>query len=466
MYLSVSLVPRILDMAGGYLKCRRRIDMFDSLTEKLEATFKRLRGQGTLSEDNLKDALKEVRLALLEADVNYKVTRDFVAEVLADAIGVVTIRSVEPGQQVVKVVHEKLIKLLGEKPVDIYVSERPPSVIMVCGLQGSGKTTLTAKLGLRYKKKNKKVLLVAADPYRPAAIKQLQMLGKQVDIAVFEMGQARPQDICREALSRARKEFVDLVILDTAGRLHIDDELMTELAEIKKLTDPQEILLVADAMTGQDAVNVAREFNERLQITGVVLSKLDGDARGGAALSIRAVTGCPIKLVGIGEKMSDLEPFFPDRMASRILGMGDIVSLVEKAQETVDIQEAEKLEKKLRRQQFTLEDFYEQMQQLKKMGPLESLLEMIPGLGRSLKGVSLDPKAMARVEAMILSMTPGERRDPHIINGSRRKRIAAGSGSTVPDLNRMLRQFADMQKMFKNMNRFKFKSLPKNLMPF
>jgi signal recognition particle subunit SRP54 len=440
--------------------------MFDSLTEKLEATFKKLRGHGSLTESNIKEALKEIRRALLEADVNYKVTRDFINEIQHEAIGVATTRSVDPGQQIIKIVHDKLVKLLGDKAAEIYVSERPPSIIMICGLQGSGKTTLAAKLGLHYKKKKKKVYLVAADPYRPAAIKQLQTLGKQIDVTVFELGQARPQDICRKALSAASKDFVDLVILDTAGRLHIDDELMTELADIKELVKPQEILLVADAMTGQDAVNVAGEFHERLNITGVVLSKLDGDARGGAALSIRAVTGCPIKLVGVGEKLSDIEPFHPDRMASRILGMGDIVSFVEKAQDAVDLKEAEKLEKKLRKDQFTLEDFYSQMQQLKKMGPLESIMEMIPGVGKALKGATLDPKAMKRVEAMILSMTPQERRDPKIINGSRRKRIANGSGTSVQDLNRMLKQFAQMRKMLKNVHKMKFKGLPKDMMRF
>ncbi len=440
--------------------------MFDSLTEKLEATFKKLRGHGTLTESNIKEALKEIRRSLLEADVNYKVTRDFINDIQEQAIGLVTARSVEPGQQIVKIVHDELVKVLGDKISDVYVSEHPPSVIMVCGLQGSGKTTLTAKLGLYYKKKKKKVYLVAADPYRPAAIKQLQTLGKQIEVTVFEMGQAKPQDICRQALDAARKDFVDLVILDTAGRLHIDDELMTELSDIKNLVKPQEILLVADAMTGQDAVNVAREFHERLDVTGVVLSKLDGDARGGAALSIRAVTGCPIKLAGVGEKLTDLEPFHPDRMASRILGMGDIISFVEKAQESVDLKEAEKLEKKLRKQQFTLEDFYDQMQQIKKMGPLESLLEMIPGVGKALKGATFDPQAMKRVEAMILSMTLDERRNPHIINGSRRKRIAGGSGTSVQDLNRMLKQFEQMKKMLKNVHKMNFKGISKNMMPF
>ena len=440
--------------------------MFDTLTEKLELTFKKLRGHGSLSEDNIREALKEIRRALLEADVNYKVARDFVADVEKEAIGVTVVRSVEPGQQIVKIVHDKLVKLLGDKTAELHISERAPSVFMICGLQGSGKTTLTAKLGLQYKKKNKKVLLVAADPYRPAAIKQLQTLGKQIDVAVFEMGNAKPTDICREAISKAKKEFVDLVILDTAGRLHIDDDLMTELADIKKLASPQEIILVADAMTGQDAVNVAREFHERLNITGVALSKLDGDARGGAALSIRAVTGCPIKLASVGEKLTDLEPFHPDRLASRILGMGDIVSLVEKAQEIVDVKEAEKLEKKLRRKQFTLEDFYDQLQQVKKMGPLESLMDMIPGASRALRGATFDPRAMGRVEAMILSMTPEERQNPIILNGSRRKRIAVGSGSTIQDLNRMLKQFAQMQKMIKSMSKMNLKNMPKNMMPF
>jgi len=440
--------------------------MFDTLTEKLELTFKKLRGHGSLSEDNIREALKEIRRALLEADVNYKVARDFVADVEKEAIGVTVVRSVEPGQQIVKIVHDKLVKLLGDKTAELHISERAPSVFMICGLQGSGKTTLTAKLGLQYKKKNKKVLLVAADPYRPAAIKQLQTLGKQIDVAVFEMGNAKPTDICREAISKAKKEFVDLVILDTAGRLHIDDDLMTELADIKKMASPQEIILVADAMTGQDAVNVAREFHERLNITGVALSKLDGDARGGAALSIRAVTGCPIKLASVGEKLTDLEPFHPDRLASRILGMGDIVSLVEKAQEIVDVKEAEKLEKKLRRKQFTLEDFYDQLQQVKKMGPLESLMDMIPGASRALRGATFDPRAMGRVEAMILSMTPEERQNPIILNGSRRKRIAVGSGSTIQDLNRMLKQFAQMQKMIKSMSKMNLKNMPKNMMPF
>jgi signal recognition particle subunit SRP54 len=440
--------------------------MFDTLTEKLELTFKKLRGHGSLSEDNIREALKDIRRALLEADVNYKVARDFIADIEQEAIGVAVLRSVEPSQQIVKIVHDKLVKLLGDKTAELQLSERTPSVIMICGLQGSGKTTLTAKLGLQYKKKNKKVLLVAADPYRPAAIKQLQTLGKQIDVAVFEMGNAKPTDICREAISKAKKEFVDLVILDTAGRLHIDNELMTELTDIKKLATPQEIILVADAMTGQDAVNVAREFHEKLTITGVALSKLDGDARGGAALSIRAVTGCPIKLASVGEKLTDLEPFHPDRLASRILGMGDIVSLVEKAQEIVDVKEAEKLEKKLRRQQFTLEDFYDQLQQVKKMGPLESLMDMIPGASRALRGATFDPRAMGRVEAMILSMTPEERRNPVVLNGSRRKRIAAGSGTTIQDLNRMLKQFAQMQKMIKSMSKMSLKNIPKNMMPF
>ncbi len=440
--------------------------MFDSLTEKLEATFKKLRGHGTLTEDNIKEAMKEIRMALLEADVNYKVTKDFVKDVTAAAIGAETIRSVEPGQQVVKIVHEKLVDLLGEKASDIRISERPPSIIMICGLQGSGKTTLTAKLGLHFKKKKKKVLLVAADPYRPAAVQQLVTLAKQIDVSVFEMGQDDPVKICKEAINKARKEFVDLIIFDTAGRLHIDEELMNELGKIKAMAEPQEILLVADAMTGQDAVNVAREFNDKLDITGVVLSKMDGDARGGAALSIRAVTGCPLKLVGIGEKMTDLEPFHPDRMASRILGMGDIVSFVEKAQELVDVNEAAKLEKKLRKAQFTLEDFLSQLQQLKKMGPLDSLLEMIPGVGKALKGATIDPNAMKRIEAMVLSMTPYERQNPNVINGSRRKRIANGSGTTVQDLNRMLKQFAQMKKMLKSVGKMKFKGgLPKDMLP-
>jgi len=440
--------------------------MFDSLTEKLDVTFKKLRGQGTLTEENIADALKEVRRALLEADVNYKVTKSFIDGVREEAIGAVTMRSVDPGQHIVKIVHEKLIGLLGEKSVPLNIGERPPSVIMICGLQGSGKTTLSAKIALHYKKKGKKPLLVAADPYRPAAIQQLQTLGKQIEIEVFEMGQGNPVEICKKAVERARANFNDLVIFDTAGRLHIDDELMVELEDIKKQNEPNEILLVADAMTGQDAVNVAQEFHDRLDITGVVLSKMDGDARGGAALSIREVTGCPIKLVGIGEKLTDLEEFHPDRMASRILGMGDVLTLVEKAQESIDMKEAQKLEKKLRRAQFTLEDFYNQLQQLKKMGPLESLLEMIPGVGKMIKGVEIDPKAMSRVEAIIQSMTFEERRKPEILNGSRRKRIAIGSGTSVQDVNRMMKQFAQMRTMIKRMGKMKMKGLPKNMLPF
>ncbi len=440
--------------------------MFDSLTEKLEATFKTLRGHGSLTDENIKEALKDIRRALLDADVNYKVARDFIAEVETEAIGAETIRSVDPGQLIVKIVHQKLISLLGSQTSDVYISEHPPSVIMICGLQGSGKTTLSSKLALRYKKKGKKVLLVAADPYRPAAIKQLQTLGKQIDVDVFEMGQANPVEICQKALSQASKQFVDLVILDTAGRLHIDDELMDELAEIKKSVKPQELLLVADAMTGQDAVNVAGTFHEKLEITGVCLSKMDGDARGGAALSIKRVTGCPIKLVGVGEKMTDLEAFHPERVASRILGMGDIVSLVEKAQDTIDVKEAAKLEKKLRKSQFTLDDFYQQIQQLKKMGPLESLMDMIPGAGKLMKGATIDPKSMVRVEAMILSMTPGERDKPQIINGSRRKRIAKGSGTTVQDINKMLKQFGQMKKMLKSFTKGGLRGLPKGISPF
>lgn len=439
--------------------------MFESLSDKLEVVLKKLRGAGKLSEKNIKDSMREVRRSLLEADVNYKVARDFIKRVEEKAIGSVVLKSIDPGQQVIKIVHDELVTLLGGKNEPLAPIDKSPTVYMVCGLQGSGKTTLVAKLALTAKRKNKKPLMVAADIYRPAAVQQLKVLADQIDVEHFHLKGKKPPQICKAAVKYAEKNFIDLVILDTAGRLHIDDKLMSELEEIKSLVEPDELLLVADSMTGQDAVKVAAEFHRRLDITGVALSKLDGDARGGAALSIRAVTGCPIKLASIGEKVSDLELFHPDRMASRILGMGDIVSLVEKAEETIDLEKAEKMQEKLLKAQFDFEDFLDQMQQLKKMGPLESIMGMIPGVGKALKNVKVDEGAMERMVAIIKSMTIEERRHPNIIDGSRKKRIALGSGNSVQAVNQLLKQFSAMQKMFQNMNRKKFKGLPEGLMP-
>lgn len=439
--------------------------MFDELTEKLDRVFKDLRGAGKLTEKNIKDSLREVRRTLLEADVNFRVARDFIKSVESKAIGEKTLTSISPGQQVIKIVHDELVTLLGDKVSEIEISPSPPTIIMLCGLQGSGKTTLAAKLALYYKRDGKKVMMVAADIYRPAAIEQLQTLGKGLDIDVFH-GKGKPPETCKTAVKEAEARGFTHVIFDTAGRLHIDDDLMNELTEIKKKTSPTEILLVADAMTGQDAVNIALEFENRLRITGVALTKLDGDARGGAALSIRAVVGKPIKVVGVGEKPDALEKFHPDRMASRILGMGDIVSLVEKAQDAVDIKEAEKLAKKIRKETFTLEDFYSQLQQLKKMGPLESLIDLMPGMGKSLKGLKMDGNELVRIEAILNSMTIKEKQNPSIINGSRRKRIARGSGSSVQEVNSLLKQFAQMQTMIKKMSKMNMKGLRKGAMPF
>ena len=440
--------------------------MFGNLSDKLEGVFKKLRGAGKLSEKNIKDSMREVRQALLEADVNYKVAKRFVAAVQEKSVGEEVLQSIEPGQQIIKIVHDELVQLLGGKTEPLAPIDKSPTVYMVCGLQGSGKTTLCGKLALQTKRKNKKPLLVAADIYRPAAVKQLKVLADSIQVEHFFLENKSPVEICREAFKYAEKNFIDLVILDTAGRLHVDDELMKELEDIKGEVKPDEILLVADSMTGQDAVNVADEFHKRLQVTGVVLSKLDGDARGGAALSIRKVTGCPIKLASVGEKLGDLEPFHPDRLASRILGMGDIVTLVEKAQETVDMDKAEQLQEKLLKAKFDFEDFLEQMAQLKKMGPLESILGMVPGIGKALKGVKFDEREFERTAAIIKSMTIEERRNPNIIDGSRKKRIAAGSGTTVQVVNQLLKQFFAMQKMFAQMGKKNFKGLPKNIMPF
>lgn len=440
--------------------------MFGNLTDKLEVVFKKLRGAGKLSEKNIKDSMSEVRRALLEADVNYKVTKRFVQSVQEKAVGEEVLKSIEPGQMIIKIVHEELVQLLGGKEVPLVPITKSPTVIMVCGLQGSGKTTLCGKLALMHKRKNKKTLVVAADIYRPAAVKQLKVLADSISVEHFSIEGAKPQQICKEAVKYAEKNFIDLVILDTAGRLHIDDDLMHELEEIKSLVKPDELLLVADSMTGQDAVKVADEFHKRLNITGVVLSKLDGDARGGAALSIREVTGCPIKLVSTGEKLGDLEPFYPERMATRILGMGDIVTLVEKAQETIDEAQAMKMQEKMLKAQFNFEDFLDQMAQIKKMGPLDGLLKMIPGVGKALKGVQVEERDMERMVAIIKSMTIAERRNPGVIDGSRKKRIAAGSGNSVQSVNQLLKQFYAMQKMFQQMNKGKLKGLPKGMMPF
>jgi signal recognition particle subunit SRP54 len=440
--------------------------MFEDLTSKLEGIFKKLRGQGRLSEGNIKDALKEVRRALLEADVNYKVVKDFISQVEAKAIGQEVLRSITPGQQVIKIVYDELTNLLGKERTEVRFSPQPPTVLMLVGLQGSGKTTACGKLARHYRKKGRFPLLVAADVYRPAAVDQLKILGKSLNLPVF-WSNKNPIKICEDSIDQAKKDGRDLVIIDTAGRLHIDEPLMQELLEIKKAVSPQEIILVADAMTGQDAVNIAKTFEEKIGLDGIFLTKMDGDARGGAALSIRAVTGKSIKFVGTGEKLDALEMFYPDRMASRILGMGDVVSLVEKAEETISLEEAEKLEKKLRKEAFTLEDFYSQLQQIKSMGPLDSILGMIPGLGgKVMKGLQIDEKAMVRVEAMINSMTKEERLKPHIIDGSRRKRIALGSGTSVQDVNKLLKQFFMMQKMIKNLGKMDFKKFDKGLFSF
>ncbi len=439
--------------------------MFDDLTLKFESIFKKLRGRGKLSESNVKDALKEVRLALLEADVNYKVVKDFINQVQEKAVGQEVLRSITPAQQLIKIVNDQLTALLGNQRSEVKFSAQPPTIFMLVGLQGSGKTTACGKLARYYRKKGRFPLLVAADVYRPAAKDQLKILAKSLDVPFFTT-EDDPVRICRAAVEYARKEGKDLMIVDTAGRLHIDQPLMQELSDIKKAVSPQEIILVADAMTGQDAVNIAQTFEEKIGLDGVFLTKMDGDARGGAALSVRAITGKPIKFVGVGEKLDQLEMFHPDRMASRILGMGDVVSLVEKAQESVDLAEAQKLEEKLRKEDFTLDDFYQQLQQLKRMGPLESILEMVPGMGKALKGLKIDQKAMVRVESIINSMTKDERRRPHLVDGSRRKRIAQGSGTSVQDVNQLLKQFFMMQKMIKKATKMDMKKLEKGFMSF
>ncbi|KQL39453.1 signal recognition particle [Bacillus sp. FJAT-25509] len=428
---------------------------FEGLADRLQKTLQKVRGKGKVSESDVKEMMREVRLALLEADVNFKVVKDFVKRVSERAVGQEVLQSLTPGQHVVKVVQEELTALMGGEQSKIAVANRPPTVIMMVGLQGAGKTTTTGKLAnLLRKKYNRKPLLVAADIYRPAAIKQLQTLGKQLDLPVFALGdQVSPVEIAKQAIQHAKDEHHDYVLIDTAGRLHIDEGLMEELAQIKELSKPEEIFLVVDAMTGQDAVNVAQSFNDQLGLTGVVLTKLDGDTRGGAALSIRAVTNTPIKFVGLGEKLDAIEPFHPERMASRILGMGDVLTLIEKAQENVDQEKAKEMEQKLRNASFTLDDFLDQLSQVKKMGPLGDILKMMPGANKikGLNDVQIDDKQIAHVEAIIQSMTKQEKLTPDIINSSRRKRIAKGSGRPVQEINRLLKQFEEMKKMMKMM---------------
>ncbi len=424
---------------------------FEGLSEKLSAAFKRLKNKGKLTEADVKEAMREVRLALLEADVNYKVAKDFTASVAERAVGEKVMESLTPAQMVIKLVNEELTKLMGGEASTLARANRPPCVIMMCGLQGSGKTTHSAKLGKLLKSQGHRPLLVACDVYRPAAIKQLQVVGEAAGVPVFERGTENPVNIAKQAVAHARDHGNDYVILDTAGRLHIDEQLMTELKNINTAVEPQEILLVVDAMTGQDAVNVAKSFNETLEISGVILTKLDGDTRGGAALSVRAVTGKPVKFAGTGEKLDDLEVFHPERMASRILGMGDVLSFIEKAQQQIDDREAEVLAKRLQENKFDMNDLLDQFRQIQKMGDIKSLLGMIPGVGKQLKDVDIDERQFARTEAIILSMTKREREKPDIINPSRKRRIAAGCGMRVEDVNRLLKQYDTMRKLVKQM---------------
>ncbi|CAG9607440.1 signal recognition particle protein [Pseudoneobacillus rhizosphaerae] len=428
---------------------------FEGLADRLQNTINKIRGKGKVNEADVKEMMREVRLALLEADVNFKVVKDFVKKVSERAVGQEVLKSLTPGQQIVKVVQEELTELMGGENSKIASAHRPPTVIMMVGLQGAGKTTTSGKLAnLIRKKYNRNPLLVAADIYRPAAIKQLETLGKQLNMPVFSLGdQVSPVEIAKQAIIKAKEDHNDYVLIDTAGRLHVDENLMDELKNIKELTKPDEIFLVVDAMTGQDAVNVAQSFNEQLGLTGVVLTKLDGDTRGGAALSIRAVTNTPIKFVGLGEKMDAIEPFHPERMASRILGMGDVLTLIEKAQASVDEEKAKDLEQKMRTASFTLDDFLEQLGQVRKLGPLDEILKMMPGANKikGLNNVQVDEKQIAHVEAIIQSMTKAEKIHPEIINGNRKKRIAKGSGRSVTEINRLLKQFEDMKKMMKQM---------------
>ncbi len=425
---------------------------FEGLSDRLESAFQRLKSKGSLTESDVKEAMREVRLALLEADVNYKVAKDFTAKVTERAIGAQVMESLTPAQMVIKIVNEELTELMGGTQTRLAYASHPPTVVMMCGLQGSGKTTHCAKIARKLKNENHRPLLVACDIYRPAAIKQLQVVGEQVGVPVFEMGQTNPVTIAKEAIKLAKDKGYDYVFIDTAGRLHIDTELMNELKNIKNEVHPHEILLVVDAMLGQDAVTVASTFNDELGLDGLVLTKMDGDTRGGAALSARAVTGKPIKFVGMGEKLDELDYFYPDRMASRILGMGDVLSLIEKAETALDEKKAAKLEEKLRKNKFDLEDLLDQMEQVQKMGSMKDILSMLPGVNKKIKDVDVDDRQLDRMRAIIQSMTVKERRNPDIINPSRKRRIAAGCGMQVEDVNRLLNQYRQMQKMFKQMN--------------
>lgn len=441
---------------------------FESLADKLSQTFKRLRGKGKLNESDIKAAMREVKLALLEADVNFKIVKQFIASVSERAVGAEVLESLTPGQHVVKIVKEELTKLMGEEPVKLTFSPNPPSVYMLVGLQGAGKTTTCAKLAGLLRKEGKRPLLAACDVYRPAAVKQLQVVGGQLGIEVYaEEGSTDVVGIAKNALRRAKSNLNDVLLIDTAGRLHVDEQLMDELLQLKEQLKPQEILLTVDAMTGQDAVNVAESFHEKLDIDAVILTKLDGDTRGGAALSVRAVTGRPIKYAGMGEKLSDLEVFYPDRMASRILGMGDVLTLIEKAEQAFDEKKAQEMEEKLRTERFTLNDFLDQMDQMKDMGPLSSILEMMPGVDKKkLAGVEIDDKQLDRVGAIIKSMTAEERENPGIINSSRKQRIANGSGMKVSDVNALLKQFDQMRKMMKQFSNPKKMKRGKMKFPF
>ncbi len=441
---------------------------FDNLSEKLQNAFKKLRGKGKVTEADVKEGMREIKLALLEADVNFKVVKDFVAKVTERAIGANVLESLTAGQQIVKIVNEEMTALMGGSNSKINISPKPPTIIMMTGLQGAGKTTTAAKLGGLFKKQGKRPLLVACDVYRPAAITQLEVVGAQLGIPVFKIdGSKDPVEISKQAIEHSKKHSNDIVIIDTAGRLHIDEALMKELQNIKSSVDVSETLLVVDAMTGQDAVTVAGSFNEQLGIDGVILTKLDGDARGGAALSVRAVTQKPIKFIGTGEKLDELEPFHPDRMASRILGMGDVLSLIERAEQVIDIKKAEELEKKLKTQQFDFNDFLSQLEQMKNMGPLQNILGMIPGVdAKALQGAQVDEKKMAHVEAIIKSMTNKERETPTVINSGRKRRIAQGSGRNVQEVNALLKQFEQMQKMFKQFGNMKKGGKGKMRFPF
>ena len=424
---------------------------FEGISGKLQGIFKKLTGRGKLSEKDVRDVMREIKLALLEADVNFLVVKDFVKAVTERAVGQEVLESLTPGQQVVKIVNEELTRLMGQTSAKLEFGSQKPAVILMAGLQGAGKTTMCGKLGLYLKKQyNKKALLVGCDIYRPAAIEQLKVVGAKAELPVFERGQADPVETSKLAVEKAKHDFLDVVIVDTAGRLHIDGDMMEELSRIRDAVNPSEVLLVVDAMTGQDAVNVAKTFDETIALTGVVLTKLDGDTRGGAALSVRAVTGKPIKFAGVGEKLTDLEVFHPDRMASRILGMGDVLSLIEKAEAAFDQKKALEMQAKMKTASFTLEDFLDQMQQMKSMGSMQDLLKMLPG-GAQLGNVEIDEKAMAHTEAIIRSMTPKERNNPDILNASRRKRIAAGSGTSVMEVNRLINQFNASKKLMKQM---------------